>query len=200
MYLWHSSGVGSWFADLGGERTFAYAINNNGKVAGYAEDANETKHPVTWTDGVLTELPLLRGSSPGWGGGGKALGLDDRRGVVGFSPAADGQHAVLWVNGKANDLNRILGSVSSVANAINNKGQIIGSAYFADGRYEAFLYQGGTVQFLGTMDGNAVSAIAINDNGQIAGRSGNQYREKNRAFLWENSVSRISERFGETPA
>ena len=70
----HSGGVASWFADLGGEHTFAYAINNNGKVAGYAEDVNGTNHPVTWTDGVLTELPLLPSSQPGWGGGGRHKG------------------------------------------------------------------------------------------------------------------------------
>lgn len=173
--------------DLGGDHVHASAINNHNKVAGYAEDPDGTEYPVTWASGVLAKLPLLPRSPPGRGG--RANGLNDARAVVGYSIASNGHnHAVLWVDGKSNDLNRILGSVSSEAYAINNKGQIIGSAYFDEYRYEAFLYQGGTVQFLGTIDGNPVFPNAINDDGQIVGSSGNQYREKNRAFLWQNGA------------
>src|ERR1700741_2675454 len=54
-FLWHR-GVATRLPGLGGFHTAALAINNNGKVAGYAEDLNGTFHPVTWTDGVLTKL------------------------------------------------------------------------------------------------------------------------------------------------
>ena len=184
--MWHR-GVASPLPGLGGDHTSASAINNNGKVAGFAEDANGTYRPVTWTDGVLAELPLLPKAPPGRGG--EANGLNDRRSVVGSSYASDGKvHAVLWVDGKANDLNRIIGSVSSTAYAINNKGQIIGSAFFGD-HYEQFLYQGGTVQFLAEVNGNHIDARDINDNGQIVGNMHTQ-EGANRAFLWENGVLR----------
>ena len=156
LLLQRGADVASWLPDLGGEYTFAYAINNSGIVAGFAEDVNGTESSGDVDRRSSTQLPLLPRSQPSWGGG-EAQGLNDHRGVVGFSYAADGKrHAVLWVGRKANDLNRILGSVSSAAYAINNKGQIIGSADFSDSDAKAFLYQGGTVQFFGTIDGDQV--------------------------------------------
>ena len=119
--------------------------------------------------------------------------------MVGSSYASDGKvHAVLSVAGKANDLNRIIGSVSSTAYAINNKGQIFGSAFFGD-HYEQFLYQGGTVQFLAEVNGNHIDARDINDNGQIVGNMHTQ-EGANRAFLWENGVLRDLGTLAERPA
>ena len=180
---------------LGGEREGASAINNKGQIVGYADDANAVSHPVIWEGGVITTLPALAPSAarPYT----EAADINDHGVAVGWGYAADGrQHAVRWLNGKIRDLNIILGSDSSVAVAINNKGQIIGNALSTDpSRSGAFLLEAGTVQFLGTLGGAFTNPADINDRGQIVGTS----RTKDnlgRAFLWENGVMKDLGAFG----
>lgn len=53
---------------------------------------------------------------------------------------------------------------------INNQGMVVGSRYLAsEGREEAFLYRGGTVELLGTLGGPSSQAWAINEHGDITG-------------------------------
>jgi probable HAF family extracellular repeat protein len=67
-----------------------------------------------------------------------------------------------------------LGGYSSVAYAINDSGQIVGSANGATGSYHAFLYSNGTMSDLGALGGalyDYSEAYAINGSGQVVGRS-----------------------------
>lgn len=62
------------------------------------------------------------------------------------------------------------GGTYSVADGINNSGQIVGVATTSNGDLNAFLYSGGSMQDLGTLTGGTYSvATAISDNGQIVG-------------------------------
>jgi probable HAF family extracellular repeat protein len=54
---------------------------------------------------------------------------------------------------------------------INNKGQVVGAGLDAVGRFQALLYQGGTVTSLPTLGGDRTTANDINDLVQIVGLS-----------------------------
>jgi probable HAF family extracellular repeat protein len=65
-------------------------------------------------------------------------------------------------------------ATQTIPAAINNSGQITGTAYSgADPSlpYHAFLYTAGTMQDLQTLGGANSGALGINDNGQVAGYS-----------------------------
>ena len=86
-------------------------------------------------------------------------------------------------------------SFSTVANGINNSGQVVGSSYLSDNAtYHAFLYSEGTMTDLGTLIGptNNSVANAINDNGQVVGESDAFYATENGitsyAFLYSGGT------------
>ena len=65
-----------------------------------------------------------------------------------------------------------LGGSSSEANAINAKGEVVGSAQLADGTSHAVLWDPGQAgKDLGTLGGSSSTALAINLLGEIVGSS-----------------------------
>jgi probable HAF family extracellular repeat protein len=66
-----------------------------------------------------------------------------------------------------------LGGVSSVANGINNAGQVVGESEVAEGYSHAFITgpDGMGMRDLGTLAGFSSVANGINDAGQVVGRS-----------------------------
>ena len=73
--------------------------------------------------------------------------------------------------------------VSSVqAFAINDKGEVVGSALFAgDTEVHAFLYSDGELIDLGTLSGGSSVALDINNKGEVVGTS------DGRAFLFSRT-------------
>jgi len=64
-----------------------------------------------------------------------------------------------------------LGGSTSLANAINNRDDIVGESKLATGETHAFLYSGGAMQDLGTLGGDYSSGADVNSTGQVAGIS-----------------------------
>lgn len=85
-----------------------------------------------------------------------------------------------------------LGGNYSVANGINNNGQVVGFSYIPDpstgySRQSAFLYDGTIgMQSIGTLGGYYHMSVAndINDNGQVVGSSYNTHGDL-RAFVYD---------------
>jgi len=80
-----------------------------------------------------------------------------------------------------------LGGTYSVANAINERGQVVGISGTAAGRFHAFMWQDGVMTDLGTLGGPDSHASAINERGQVIGAAYNASAQEH-AFLWEDGV------------
>src|SRR5689334_17176437 len=59
----------------------------------------------------------------------------------------------------------------TVANGINDAGQVVGRSSLPSGGFHAFLYSGGKTTDLGSLGGNFSTATGINNDGQISGYS-----------------------------
>lgn len=93
--------------------------------------------------------------------------------------------AYVWQKGRSVELTFRRHGFPSEANAINERGQIVGS----DGH--AVLWENGRVRDLGTLGGPQSEAVAINNRGQIVGSADTRTKDSDgypisHAALWEN--------------
>jgi len=195
---------------LGGNNGEATAINNRGKVAGFAENSTPDPgcpapqvlqfKPVVWENGVIHKLPTLGGDPDG-----VAFMINDNGQAVGasgncatFNPIdlynLVPVHALLWEKGKATDLGNLGGTSGqaggNIALDINSQGQVVGNSdLLGDTTFHAFLWTRRTgMQDLGTLSGDVASlSISINDAGSVIGASVDASGNP-RAFLWEKGV------------
>lgn len=107
---------------LGGNRTFASAINSAGQVVGGSTLPSGETRAFLWANGVMTDLGTLGGDYS------QGLGINDRSQVVGVSETAAGaNHAFRWEKGVMTDLGTV-SERSSGALDINDRGQAVGGA------------------------------------------------------------------------
>ena len=109
------------------------------------------------------------------GGNNSAAGAANNEGQAVGSSDTTGQaasHAALWDNGTVVDLGTLDGpDGTSNSYSINNRGQIAGASFRADGTFHGVLWQGHNMVDLGTLGGADSLALGLNDNGQIIGTS-----------------------------
>ena len=84
-----------------------------------------------------------------------------------------------------------LGGDSSVAEAVNDFGQVVGASDISGGAHHAFLWTlaGGMID-LGTLGGDFSGTVAVNDRGQVIGSSTTPSGQTH-AFLWTQSGGMI---------
>lgn len=155
-----------------------------------------------WKDGVMTALPTLGGNNNG------ALGVNNRGQIVGGAETANQDpncvspqlldiRGVVWGPrpGQIEALPTFPGDPASVALAINDEGQVVGTSGQCQGPpsglafQHAVLWQHGTVTNLGSLGGAMFNAAnGINNRGQVVGQSDLPGEAATHAFLWQNGV------------
>ncbi len=164
-----SGGKATSISTLGSSVSLANAINLSGEIAGwnsYNSSASFDPQAFLYSNGSMKNI-----NSPSlFPSGTEAYGINNSGEVVGTGYlSASSFHAFLYTAGKMTDIGPA-GSLQASADAINNSGQIVGSYYLTSGSGGAFLYSNGKMTKLPVAaDASSVSALAINDNGEIAG-------------------------------
>ena len=190
-FLWRSGSMTP-LATLGGNNGQASSVNNRGLVVGGVENSTPDdcgihlfqRKPVIWKNGQIEELPVLSGDTLGF-----AYGINDHGQSVGTTNTCTVAHASLWENGTVTDLGNLGGTIS-VANNINNRGQVFGDSYLpGDLTNHAFLWQKDMgMKDLGTLPEDFSSvAWGIDNKGRVVGTSCDESGNC-RAFLWQNGV------------
>jgi probable HAF family extracellular repeat protein len=136
---------------LGGESSYATAMNNRGDVVGSSAVADGSYHGFLWRRGKMLDLGLFR-----------PVNINNKGQVVG---TLDNQNtAYLWFKGTLTNLGT-LGGLSSYPTAINDRGQVVGMSDTADSFIGVpFLWSKGHMRRL-PLD----SVSDINNRGQVAG-------------------------------
>ena len=197
---------------LGGNNAEGGQINNQGEVAGNAENTKLDstcpiggpqvfqEKPVVWENGKIKRLDTFHGDPDGW-----AFGINDHGQVVGASGVCStlnddtgvyilSRHALLWNKGTVTDLGNLGGTGAfgpgNVAGAINNRGEVVGTSDLkGDKTFHAFLWtRREGMKNLGTLYGDVDSAgLGINEVGDVVGVSFDEDGDP-RAFLRRNGV------------
>jgi len=198
---------------LGGNASYAFAINNRGQVVGGALNTISESNangllaggfPVVpfsvatqiraffWQDGVMHDLGTL-----GSGNDAAALFVNDLGQVSGISftnttpNATTGnptQDPFFWEDGKMVDIGNLGGTLGFV-NWMNNRGQVVGSSTVAgDQTDRPYLWDKEKgLQDLGLFPGGVHgNAEGINDAGEVVG--GSDSSNGFHAFLWKKGV------------
>jgi len=158
--------------NLGGGSCSPWAMNDNGQIVGISEVPNSNYHAFFWSK--ETEMIDLGTYIDFWD-------INNLGQAVGQS---GGARAVLWTYQEGMKYLGTLGGSFNSAYAINNSGEVVGSAELLDGGIRGFRWtEEGGMEDLGTLGSNFSIAFAINEVGHIAGDSGPQNGVRH-AFLW----------------
>ena len=142
-----------------------------------------------WADGEVSSAPLLAD-------GRTFVGADvNGRGVVaGRAGPVGSADAAVWRVGQAPALlGRLPGGGSTVATAVNDRGDVAGVSLAADGTARAVRWRNGRITDLGTLGGASSSTTGtaivggrtLNERGDVVGDSTTASGEAH-AFLWRN--------------
>jgi probable HAF family extracellular repeat protein len=161
-FLWRSGQMSDLGTLSGQVVSQASAINNTGLIAG-----KSNIFPVVWEYDIanpndaprIQQLPIPAGFFSA-----TTTAVNDSGDVVGYagSPNID-SHAVLWRNGMAIDLGVWPGGHYSVANGINNRGQIVGTGTVAGDNLDHALMWTVDAQAL-TVNAFVVRQTCVNGN------------------------------------
>jgi probable HAF family extracellular repeat protein len=179
---------------FGGVHSNAMALNNANpvQVVGEAQLGSPGDyHAFLYTSGVLTDLGALAGDANSF-----ASAINDSGLMVGssYGSTSASYRAVWWQSGSTTptDLGN-LGSSPTLAEAINNAGQVVGYGNISTTPnvyvYHAWLWQNGILTDLNNLlppnSGWVLShALGLNENGQIVG-DGVTPSGQMHAFLWK---------------
>jgi probable HAF family extracellular repeat protein len=181
-FLWRDGTMTDLGTLPGKTDSYAGAINDRGEIAGTAYAILSGSNLVLWKDGAIHDLGPVQGSSA-W-----VTGMNNRRQIVGYA-AGSKSIPFLWQDGVLTYLGSFADPVSSMANAINDRGEIAGSLQASDGTARAVLWRDGAMVDLGQLPGSFyTAATGINNRGQVVGFALDLLNPgiHNRAFLWED--------------
>ena len=157
---------------LGGPQAEATDINASGQVVGWSNNKFGSPHAFRSSGGVMTDLKTLSNNLTNGNNSSDANAINDAGQIVGsslyeYTGFSWTYHAVLWQNGKINDLNKQLprGSAWELtwATDINNAGQIVGQGGIG-GQSHAFLLVPSASALQAVAAGTAAGAEVLSPN------------------------------------
>jgi probable HAF family extracellular repeat protein len=181
-FIWTSkTGMTQLTSPVGSTEDWAWSVNDAGQSVGYSRIPNQ--NAFLWSKGVPYNLGTLAGGD----GASMARGINRLGQVAGessipseFGPV--GNHAMLWVPSATNgttgtmyDLGTIDANGSSRAYAVNDAGQVVGTATVGTALH-AFLWTpnvpNGTVGTMVDLDpsGGYSEGYGLNDRGDVVGQ------------------------------
>jgi probable HAF family extracellular repeat protein len=163
--------------------TSAYSINESGTIAGETisnSGAEEIVKPTLWIGD--TYKPLLIGENIQ----GTARAVNDEDVAAGHTLGTSNNNILIWENETLVQTIPTAGGLAQV-NSLNNQKQIVG---FLDNgsTNNAFLWQEGAFENLGTLGGEQSIAHNINDKGMVVGEASLADESATHAFLWQGGV------------
>jgi probable HAF family extracellular repeat protein len=166
-------------------RSRAYAVNSRGRVVGHSYTNRAGLWQAFWWQADVGTRSIVDINSADGGFASAGYGINDRNDVVGEHAG----RAFLMRDDVREGLGVLNGDTSSRARALNAVSQVVGFSVAADGSRRAFLWDA-TMRELPHVAGAVSSeALAINLQGDIAGRSGNRDLSDTRAALWRDGVA-----------
>ena len=160
---------------IGGGFTTWTDINNAGYVSGYTYTDGYLRTP----NGMLTRLGRLPAQDPAFPATTEAYALNDRNQVTGVSgsrvPIDPLSHGFIWTRGRLSDLGT-LGAVPVIGSAINDRGQVAGTAArpgFIHLKVAFVYYRGRILDIDGRPDAQSPRSTGdgINNLGHVVGYS-----------------------------
>ena len=198
---------------LGGGSSQALDINNHGQIAGFGHDALNQRWAVVWTNTGGTWTIENLGVAPGatclpsdflcsqaFGINNGIAGDPGTVAVVGNSRVnADEFRAVMWTKSPTGwtvqDLGTLPGDTGSLAHDVNDHGEIVGTSGSQNGMTSGFVWTAATGMFPLPGLGGETYALAIGNNGDVAGlstdTSGNRH-----AVRWRSATNWTLENLG----
>jgi probable HAF family extracellular repeat protein len=182
-FLWergHMKDLGT----LGGTTSRATAINSKGYVVGSSTTASSSLDELAFVwkgSGKLVNLGALPGDHAS-----QANDINIHGDVVGRSGGTNAR-AVIWRGGHIEPLPGLSIADFSAANAINDRGQVVGVAVIKSVGARAVLWEDGEMKVLGTLAGTPHStslASDIDNQGRVVGRS-DTHSGLQHAFSWQ---------------
>lgn len=170
---------------LGGDSSFAYDVNDQQLVVGYAHTLAGTDEAFVYDvkQDEMTGLGTLGGLNS------IAQAVNERGQIIGYSSVnVTDTRAFVFKNHQMHDIGT-LGGASSFAYDINDHGLIVGSSYNQYGDDHAFIYDPDKrpcMSDIGTLGGSVSVANAINNQNQAVGYAFLPNNSDVHAFLFQN--------------
>jgi probable HAF family extracellular repeat protein len=170
-------------------------INNRSQVVGYLDNSRFFVPPSSnppraflWEKGVVIDLGILPGDTDGVS---YAFAVNDRGQVVGEVSSLQ-TRGFLWEKGVMRALNPLPSHTSSVAMAINNRGQVSGYSVGPEPDFQtsAVVWEpdGRIVQLDRLPGDDRAYAFGINNRGQVVGYSWDSHSNEPHAVVWDDGA------------
>ena len=181
-YVWQNGHMIDLFDPSSPNGSYAFGINNAGHVVGAIGPPTGGALPFFWNGSDLVTLATPNGAEgypTGINGSGEMIGL--------YMTSNSTFRPLYWRDPTAPPVDTFALSGNVNPTDINNVGQILLNRFFREGTTtsEAYLWDRGSLTFLGGFGGNGSRAFAINNNTQVVGSSrdaaGTLF-----AFLWQD--------------